>query len=40
MRYIHAGDFKEELLFCEELQTTSANVLENTRTIFDSAELQ
>jgi len=30
--YIHSGEMKEEFLFCEELQTTSAGVL--------SAELQ
>ena len=28
VRYIHSGDIKAEFLFCEELQTTSAVVLE------------
>jgi len=29
VRYIHSGDIEEELLFCEELQTTtSADVRE------------
>jgi len=28
VRYIHSGDIKAEFLFCEELQTTCADVLE------------
>ena len=28
VRYIHSGDIKAEFLFCEELQATSAGVLE------------
>jgi len=33
VRYIHSRDFKQEFLFCEELQTiTSADVLEKIKT--------
>jgi len=34
LRYIHLGDNKEELLFCEEQQTTSADALELINTFF------
>jgi len=34
VRYIHSGDIKEELLFCEEQQTTSADALEKIKTFF------
>jgi len=40
VRYIHSGDHKEEFLFCEEQQTTSADALEKIKTFFDWAELQ
>ena len=34
VRYIHSGDIKEELLFCEEQQTTSADALAKIKTFF------
>jgi len=35
VRYIHSGDIKEELLFCEEQQATSADALEKIKLFFD-----
>ena len=42
VRYINSGDFKEEFLFCSELDSTtkSADVMKKMTTFFESAQLE
>ena len=42
VRYIHSGDFKEEFVFCTELDSTtqSADVMKKMTTFFESAQLE